>query len=189
MAEAMQVDGAKEGASPVKVKADDDPEAEGEWMRLSFIRFKITSPKCPASAKDSLWADFMQLVERFNAVAVYEITCQETGRKIDSSLVAKMKAENERRLKEVSIFAGTVVIMSSSCKVEDAIKDAQENEGDMEVRDGMMAKAQVLARTATKELAANAYDEAEKYAILSLILHLMLPYRKQIAQNYFRSKA
>ena len=48
--------------------------------------------------------------------------------------------------------------------MDDAIKDAQENEGDMEVRDGMMAKAQVLARTATKELAANAYDEAEKYA-------------------------
>ena len=38
----MQVDGAKEGANPVKVKADDDPEAEGEWMRLSFIRFKLT---------------------------------------------------------------------------------------------------------------------------------------------------
>ncbi|EKX50382.1 26S proteasome regulatory complex, subunit RPN7 [Guillardia theta CCMP2712] len=146
MADAMQVDGAKEGANPVKVKADDDPEAEGEWMRLSFIRFKLTSPKCPPSAKDALWADFMKLVERFNSVAVYEITCQETGRKIDSSLVAKMKAENERRLKEV----------------DDAIKDAQENEGDMEVRDGMMAKAQVLARTATKELAANAYDEAEK---------------------------
>ena len=37
-----------------------------------------------------------------DSVAVYEITCQETGRKIDSSLVAKMKAENERRLKEVN---------------------------------------------------------------------------------------
>jgi len=50
---------------------------------------------------------------------------------VDTALLAKMKAANEARLKDI----------------EDAIKDAVENEGDMEVRDATMAKAQILART------------------------------------------
>ena len=55
---------------------------------------------------------------------------------MDTALLAKMKAANEARLKDI----------------EDAIKDAVENEGDMEVRDASMAKAQVLARTADRPL-------------------------------------
>ena len=65
---------------------------------------------------------------------------------MDGKLLAKMKAANETRLKEI----------------DDAIKDAIENEGDMEVRDATMAKAQILARTADKSTAIAGYEEAEK---------------------------
>ena len=81
-----------------------------------------------------------------DSVAVYEVVCKETSTGVDSGLLARMKAANEARLKEI----------------EDAIKDAIENEGDMEVRDATMAKAQILARTADKATAIAGYEEAEK---------------------------
>lgn len=80
-----------------------------------------------------------------DSVAVYEIACKETSTAVDKTLLVKMKTANEARLKEI----------------DDAIKDAIENEGDMEVRDATMAKAQVLARTANKAAAIAGYEEAE----------------------------
>ena len=47
-------------------------------------------------------------------------------------------------------------------QIEAFIADAKENEGETEVRDGLMAKAQLLARSSTKEAAVAAYEEAEK---------------------------
>lgn len=79
-------------------------------------------------------------------MAVYEVTCKETSTGVDSALLKKMKAANEARLKEI----------------DDAIKDAIENEGDLEVRDATIAKAQILARTADKAAAIVGYEEAEK---------------------------
>jgi len=130
----------------VKIKADDDPESEGAFMRLSLLRFRMTSKKATAAMKQKDWAEFLTIVERFNAVAVYEVTCKETSTGVDSALLKKMKAANEARLKEI----------------DDAIKDAIENEGDLEVRDATIAKAQILARTADKAAAIVGYEEAEK---------------------------
>ena len=128
-----------------KIKADDDPENEAAFMGLSVLRFRMASKKATAEAKKKDWAEFLPLVERFNAVAVYEAVCQETSTAVDGVLLAKMKAANKARLQEI----------------DDAIKDAMENEGDMEVRDATMAKAQVLARTADKAAAITGYETAE----------------------------
>jgi len=89
---------------------------------------------------------------------VSEIVCKETSTAVDTTLLAKMKASNEARLKEI----------------DDAIKDAIENEGDMEVRDATMAKAQVLARTADKAAAIAGYGEAEGW-VSSPVLGVPLP--------------
>ena len=45
-------------------------------------------------------------------------------------------------------------------QIDAAIEEAKESEGDSEVREGMMAKAQLLARTATKDAAVKAYAAA-----------------------------
>lgn len=45
-------------------------------------------------------------------------------------------------------------------QVEEAIAEAKEMEGDTEVREGLMAKAQILARSGDKESAVEAYDVA-----------------------------
>jgi 26S proteasome regulatory subunit N7 len=47
-------------------------------------------------------------------------------------------------------------------QIDAAIEEAKESEGDSEVREGMMAKAQLLARTATKEAAVKAYAAADE---------------------------
>jgi len=149
MADVEMKDSGKEGAKEVqvpKVKADDDPDAEGEFMKISQLRFRLTNPKAKEDRKAKDWAELLSLVEKFNAVAAYEDTCKEAGKPADAALVTKMKEQNAKRLKEV----------------EDFIADAKENEGETEVRDGLLAKAQLFARTASKETAIAAYDEAEK---------------------------
>ena len=147
MSDKMEIDKSAKSdkaAPPPKVKADDDTEIEGAWMKLADLRYRVASKKNSAEGKEKDWAEFLSIVKRFNSVSVYEITCKEASIPVDSSLVEAMKAEIAKRLKEV----------------EDAIQDAKENEGDMEVRDGLMAKAQILARTADKETAKAAYAEA-----------------------------
>lgn len=139
-------DGAKPEGEVPKVKQDDDPDAEGEYMRISQLRFRLTSPKAKEEKKAKDWADLLAIVEKFNSVAVYEVTCKELGKPVDSALLAKMKEQNAKRMAEI----------------EAAITDAKENEGETEVRDGLLAKAQLLARTGSKEEAEAAYDEAEK---------------------------
>jgi 26S proteasome regulatory subunit N7 len=146
-AESMEVEKAGKAdkpAAPAKVKADDDTETEGAWMRLADLRYRIASKKNSSEGREKDLNEFLTIVKRFNAVAVYEVTCKEAGIAVDAALVEKMKAEIATKLKEV----------------DDAIQDAKENEGDMEVRDGLMAKAQILARTADKETAKAAYAEA-----------------------------
>jgi 26S proteasome regulatory subunit N7 len=131
-------------AAPAKVKADDDTEIEGAWMKLADLRFRVANKGNSADGREKDWAEFLSIVKRFNAVSVYEITCKEAKMTVDTALVEKMKSDIATKLKEV----------------DDAIQDARDNEGDMEVRDGLMAKAQILARTADKETAKAAYAEA-----------------------------
>ena len=89
-----------------KIKADDDPENEAAFMGLSVLRFRMASKKATAEAKKKDWAEFLPLVERFNAVAVYEAVCQETSTAVDGVLLAKMKAANKARLQEIGDCAG-----------------------------------------------------------------------------------
>jgi len=144
MAEQMEVEQKALVASPPKIKADDDAENEGLWMKLADLRFRVANRKGNTEARDKDWAEFLEIAKKFNAVAVYEAACKDAGLPQDAKLLEQMRADVASRIKEV----------------DDAIKDAKENEGDMEVRDGMMAKAQILARTSDKDTAVAAYAEA-----------------------------
>jgi len=62
----------------------------------------------------------------------------------DEALCAKLKAQNEEELK----------------KIEEKIEDAKENLGDIEVRDGLLAKADFFNRIGDKDKALEAYKVA-----------------------------
>eukprot|EP00283_Hemiselmis_rufescens_P009053 CAMPEP_0173433612 /NCGR_PEP_ID=MMETSP1357-20121228/10997_1 /TAXON_ID=77926 /ORGANISM="Hemiselmis rufescens, Strain PCC563" /LENGTH=411 /DNA_ID=CAMNT_0014398335 /DNA_START=42 /DNA_END=1277 /DNA_ORIENTATION=+ len=132
------------GEAANKLKVDEDPENEGEWMRLADLRYRISTPKSSKQKKEEDMKEFLRIVEKFDAIAVYQATCSAAGIKEDAGLVQRMTANRDNRLKEV----------------EGAIETAMELEGDMEVREGLMCKAQILARSAEQAVALKAYDEA-----------------------------
>jgi len=74
----------------------------------------------------------------------YERVCSELKWEVDDMLLGKMKSENQARLAEL----------------EQAISSAEENQGDTEVKDAMIAKAEYLADIGDQEAAAKAFDAA-----------------------------
>lgn len=80
------------------------------------------------------------------AAPLYEQVCKELGWTSDSNQLSSMRASNEKALQEY----------------EDKIKDAEENLGDIEVRDAHRAKADFLAKIGDREAAGKAYAVTEK---------------------------
>ena len=74
----------------------------------------------------------------------YERVCSELKWEVDDMLLGKMKSENQARLAEL----------------EQAISSAEENQGDTEVKDAMIAKAEYLADIGDQEAAAKPFDAA-----------------------------
>ena len=64
----------------------------------------------------------------------YQSLCSEAGRPVDSALLSKLQEANETEL----------------TRLEEALKDAQENLGDTEVRDALLAKAEYLTKIGDK---------------------------------------
>merc|ERR1712126_720605 len=82
----------------------------------------------------------------------YEDTCHELGWPVDQAKLQKMKDANKAKLAEL----------------EAKIEDAEKNQGETEIRDAMLAKAEHLCRVGDK-------DEALTYAVYSSILALSRP--------------
>lgn len=78
-------------------------------------------------------------------VGPYQETCMELGWEVDRSQVDRMRSVNASKLEEL----------------EAKIKDAEENLGEMEVRDALVAKANFLADIGDQGRALEAYDVAE----------------------------
>jgi 26S proteasome regulatory subunit N7 len=64
----------------------------------------------------------------------YEEVCQALEWEVDGSLLTKMKADNEKKLKQL----------------DDAIEDAEKNLSEMEVREANLKKSEHLSRIGDK---------------------------------------
>ena len=64
----------------------------------------------------------------------YEVVCKDLSWKADQTLLKKMKEANETELK----------------RLNSQIEDAQQNQGETEVRDALLAKAEYLCRIGDK---------------------------------------
>jgi len=64
----------------------------------------------------------------------YELICEEQGWTVDTDLLNKMKAENEEGLK----------------KLDEKLKDAEENLGETEISDTLLARAEHFAKIGDK---------------------------------------
>lgn len=88
----------------------------------------------------------LEHLESRSMAPFYEHVCSELKWEVDDMLLGKMRAENEARLAEL----------------EQAISIAEENEGDTEVKDAMIAKAEYLADIGNQVEAAKAFDAAHE---------------------------
>merc|ERR1712042_102245 len=89
----------------------------------------------------------------------YEDTCNELGWPIDQVKLQKMKDANKAKLTEL----------------EEKIEDAEKNQGETEIRDAMLAKAEHLCRVGEKDEALTAFRLTyEKSVSLGMKLDLIL---------------
>ena len=103
------------------------------------IRCRISEADDAAAALIP-WAELSHL---------YKFVCNELGWTPDAALLEKMTASNEKHLEEL----------------EAKIKDAEENLGESEVREALLAKADFLAKIGNREAAMEAYAVTEKKTV------------------------
>ena len=77
---------------------------------------------------------------------LYQYLCTELGWPLDSARLTAMQEVNAGKVAELELKR----------------KDAEENLGETEVRDAMLAKAEFLGSVCDREAAGKAYDEVEK---------------------------
>jgi hypothetical protein len=113
---------------------------EGRWVQCHYKR-----------ACALLWFKVLHisvhpvLVQCADLAPIYEHVCSELGLQVDASKLAGMKERNAIKLAEL----------------EAKIADAQENLGETEVRDALLAKAEFLADIGDREAATKAFEAAE----------------------------
>lgn len=101
--------------------------------------------ECGEELKKSILED----IQKGSLGPSYERICGILGWEVDDMTMQRIREENEKVLKEMDA----------------KIQNAEENEGETEVRDAMLAKANYLAKIGDREAARKAFDEtAEKTA-------------------------
>jgi 26S proteasome regulatory subunit N7 len=106
-------------------------------MQLAQKAFLLES-----SNDEALKAEVLSAVETDSMAPYYEILCAKYGWMVDDALLAKMNEANE--IEKTSLT--------------EKLKDAEENQGEMEVLDALFDIAQMYARIGAKQEAYGAYD-------------------------------
>jgi len=88
-------------------------------------------------------------VKKDNMLPFYQALCEQFKWKVDTALVETMKAEIEKKVKELN----------------DTIADAEENLGESEVREGFLARADFYCRIGDKEKAIQAFRETTEKTV------------------------
>ena len=125
-------------------KAEDGEETPKEEertfpdMEMSQKAFLLDHAEFSANAKEEV----MAAVEANSMAPYYEHLCAKHEWMVDDDLMGKMKAANATELE----------------KLEEALKDAEENHGEMEVLDALFAIAVFHARIGAKTEAYEAFE-------------------------------
>lgn len=111
-------------------------------LNLPQLKFLLTqdSHTNDEQTKDEL----MKGIKLNNMSPYYEQVCKDLGWKTDSALLKKMKDENEIQLK----------------KLDETLQDAEQNLGETEVRDALLAKAEYLSKIGDKDGCMTAFRKA-----------------------------
>jgi len=125
-------------------------------LELAQLKFRLSqeSHKNDGALKQKL----MESIEKDSMAKYYEDTCHELGWPVDQVKLQKMKDANKAKLTEL----------------EEKIEDAEKNQGETEIRDAMLAKAEHLCRVGEKDEALTAFRLTyEKSVSLGMKLDLI----------------
>ncbi|XP_071960424.1 26S proteasome non-ATPase regulatory subunit 6-like [Antedon mediterranea] len=139
-------------------------EAEGleknPDLNLAQLKFRLSIDG--KNSTKEIKNELLEGISNHNMAPFYEIVCKDLSWKVDQKLLNKMKEENETELK----------------RLDSQIEDAQQNQGETEVRDALLAKAEYLCRIGDKEPCLSAFRKAFEKTIalghrLDVIFHLI----------------
>ncbi|CAL8380897.1 unnamed protein product [Boreogadus saida] len=108
-------------------------------LRIAQLKFLLTMEGHRQDAK--VKTELMDAIKANNMAPYYEGLCKELKWQQDADLLSKMKKANEDELK----------------RLDDVLEDAENNLGESEIRDAMMARAEHLIRIGDKEGALTAF--------------------------------
>lgn len=120
-------------------------------LELAQKRFLLTlnDEIVPPEEKQTIKDELIEAVKKDNMFPFYQALCEQFKWKVDTALVETMKAEIEKKVKELN----------------DTIADAEENLGESEVREGFLARADFYCRIGDKEKAIQAFRETTEKTV------------------------
>jgi len=142
-----------------EVSATDLEEADPTYMQISQLRFTLAQPGTSASAKDEAKCKLLGHIEKLSMAPFYKLVCEQLGWPVDAAKLSAMEAANATELQAL----------------DDKIKNAEENEGESEVRVAYLNRANFLMRIGEKEKALEAMEKTvTKTVALGPKLDIML---------------
>ncbi|CAB3385140.1 Hypothetical predicted protein [Cloeon dipterum] len=108
-------------------------------LELPQIKFLLSMREYQNNKE--LAAKLLEAIEAENMAPFYEIVCKDLGWAVDNNLLQKMKTNNAEKL----------------AQLDAAIEDAEQNLGEMEVRESNLRKAEFLCRIGDKDSALSAF--------------------------------
>jgi len=102
-------------------------------LRIAQLKFLLTMDGHRQDKK--VKSELMEAVKENNMAPFYETLCKDLKWQLDGDLQSRMKKANEEELK----------------RLDDVLEDAENNLGESEIRDAMMAKAEYMIRIGDKE--------------------------------------
>jgi len=120
-------------------------------LELAQKRFLLGCPDSlvPHEEKEKAKAFLLEAITKDNMFYLYKALVEQFKWNADQDLMQKMKAENEKKLEQLSA----------------TIKDAEENLGETEVREGYLAKAEYLCTIGDKDKAITAFRETTEKTV------------------------
>lgn len=134
--------------------------AKNPNLELAQTKFFLGLPQ--NKKNDKLKSELLQTVKE-NAMSVfYEELCKDLKWPVDSALLNKLKEENKTEL----------------TRLDDVIKDAEENLGESEVRDAWLAKAEYLCKIGNKDESVSAFRKTYEKTVaighkMDIVFHLI----------------
>ena len=128
--------------------ADDEGEANAQDLKIKLaeVKFQLQRKDLPDADRKQLMQQAVNAISEHSMTHVYQHFCDTMGWQVDSAALDRMKEANTAKLGEF----------------DQQIEAAEAKEGDEEIRDAMLRKADYLCNIGSQQDAAEAYEAAIK---------------------------